>query len=152
MPEAKCGFDDDHRGTGSELLVQLGPTLVVDIGFDPDFDPVIGGAPSAQLKGSHALVDTGATESCIDAAVAAALNLPIVDRRNIAGVGGIHEVNLHLAQIYIPELDFTIYGRFAAVNLQAGGQPHVVLIGRTFLRHVTLTYDGATGQVNIRRP
>ena len=56
---------------------------------------------------------------------------------------------LHLAQIHIPELSFTIWERFAGVNLQAGGQPHVVLIGRTFLRHVTLHYEGATGKVTI---
>lgn len=151
MPDAKCGFDGDHRGTGADLLVQLGPTLLVDIGFDPNFSPG-GGKPDTQLQGSHALVDTGATESCIDSAIAATLNLPIVDRRAIAGVGGIHEVNLHIAQIFIPELHFTIYGRFAGVNLQAGGQPHVVLIGRTFLKQVTLHYDGTTGRVVITRP
>lgn len=150
MPEAKCGFDDHQDNVGPDLLVQLGPTLLVDIGFDPSFDPSVPNSkPTTQLQGNHALVDTGASESCIDAAVAAALNLPIVDRRMIAGVGGAHEVNLHLAQIYIPELNFTIWGRFAGVNLQAGGQPHVVLIGRTFLRHVTLHYDGKTGKVVI---
>jgi hypothetical protein len=87
--------------------------------------------------------------SCIDSAVAATLALPIVDRQKVSGSGGTHEVNMHLGQIYVPELDYTIYGSFAGVDLAAGGQPHVVLIGRTFLRNVTLLYEGRTGRVTI---
>ncbi len=150
MPDAKCGFDGDPRGPAQQLLVTLGPTLIVDIGFDPSFDPTVAVAiPAPQLKGSHALVDTGATISCIDSAVAAALQLPIVDRQKISGSGGIHEVNMHIGQIFIPELNVTIYGSFAGVDLSAGGQPHVVLIGRMFLQHVTLNYDGLNGTVTI---
>lgn len=150
MPDAKCGFDGDPRGSAQQLLTLLGPTLLVDIGFDANFDPqVIGTVPVTAMQGVHALVDTGAAESCIDSALAAALALPIIDRQSVCGVGGVHEVNLHLAQIYVPELRFTIYGRFAGVNLSAGGQPHVALIGRTFLRFVTMSYDGKTGKVTI---
>jgi hypothetical protein len=97
----------------------------------------------------HALIDTGATTSCIVAGLAATLDLPIIDRRAVAGVGGTHEVNMHLAQIYVPELNQTIYGSFAGVNLTAGGQSHVALIGRTFLQHVTMFYDGRAGRVTI---
>ena len=43
------------------------------------------------------------------------------------------KVTVHLAQIYVPSLDFTVYGRFSAVHLAAGGQAHQALIGRTFL-------------------
>ena len=62
---------------------------------------------------------------------------------------GPHEFNYHLAQIYVPDLDHTIYGQFAGVHLAAGGQPHVALIGRTFLRDYTMTYEGRTGQVTL---
>jgi predicted aspartyl protease len=128
----------------------LGPTLIVDVGFDPNFDPNSSKTPPvSQLQGSHALVDTGATISCIDSAVAAALSLPVIDRQKISGAGGVHEVNMHLAQIYVPDLNFTQYGFFAGVDLAAGGQPHVVLIGRSFLQHVTLTCEGRTGKVTI---
>ena len=54
-----------------------------------------------------------------------------------------------LAQIYVPDLDFTVYGRFRGVRLSDGGQPHSALIGRTFLRHFTMFYDGRTGAVTI---
>lgn len=151
MPDAKCGFEQDSRGPGQQLLVQLGPTLLVDVGFDPDFKPGSGTNPTLQLKGSRALIDTGATQSCIDSGVAGALQLPIVDRQRVSGVGGVLEVNMHLAQIHIPELNLNIIGSFAGVELAAGGQPHIVLIGRTFLQHVTLLYEGTTGKVTITR-
>jgi hypothetical protein len=153
MPDAKCGFDGHPGGPtqAQQLLTLLGPTLVVDIGFDPNFDPTkVGTQPVTQLQGVHALVDTGATQSCVDSALATTINLPVIDRQRISGVGGVHEVNIHIGQIYVPALNSTIYGNFAGVNLSAGGQPHVVLIGRTFLQHITMIYDGRTGAVTIR--
>ena len=73
----------------------------------------------------------------------------MVGRQRVAGAGGAAEVNMHLAQIHVPALQFTVYGRFAAVHLAAGGQPHRALIGRTFLRNFLLTYDGRTGSVTL---
>lgn len=152
MLDAHCGFDGHPGGPAQaqQLLVVLGPTLIVDIGFDPTFDPSKSGTkPATQLQGVRALVDTGATQSCLDSTVATTLNLPIIDRQKISGVGGVHDVNIHLGQIYVPSLASTIYGPFAGVNLSAGGQPHIALIGRTFLQHITLHYDGRTGKVTM---
>lgn len=151
MAIALCGFDDGPGGEGHGLLVQYGPTLVVDIGFDPAHHGPQGQPhpPDLPMKGVHALVDTGATTSCIDSGLAMQLNLPIIDRQRVAGVGGAHEVNMHLGQIYIPSLGKTIYGAFAGVELAAGGQPHVALIGRTFLAHFVMLYNGRTGTVSL---
>jgi ABC-type uncharacterized transport system permease subunit len=96
-----------------------------------------------------ALVDTGASESCIDSLLAATLKLPIVDRRPVSGVHGSKEVNVYLAQIHVPSLNFTIYGAFAGVELKAGGQIHNALVGRTFLRNFKMIYDGKSGDVTI---
>ena len=148
MPETLCGFNDIPGGAaGAELLTMYGPTLYVDIGFDSSFKT--GQIPVPGMKNLAALVDTGAGESCIDSMLASQLNLPIIDRVTISGANGKSEVNMHLAQIRIPNLDFTIYGAFAGVHLLAGGQQHLALIGRTFLRHYTMTYNGRTGTVLI---
>jgi hypothetical protein len=132
MLSVRCGFDGVAGGaSGADLLTSYGPTLLVDIGFDPNFK--LGITPVAPgIKGIHALVDTGAGESCIDSLLAAQLNLPVVDRRMVSGVHGGQEVNMHLAQVHVPSLRFTIYGAFAGVHLQAGGHLHRALIGRTF--------------------
>ena len=150
MAKAACGFDTTPGSNGHDLLVSFGPTLLVSIGFDPNFKtdgsakiPV----PKAGIEQVRALVDTGATECCIDSMLAAQLSLPVIDKRKIAGVHGAQEVSIHLAQIYVPSLHHTIYGAFAGVHLVAGGQWHQALIGRSFLRSFTMVYEGKTGTV-----
>jgi hypothetical protein len=134
------------------LLVGVGPTVLVKIGFDQTYDPArdvgvrVPDLPDPPLL---ALVDTGAVESCIDAGLAMRLALPIIDRRRVSGVHGVAEVNVHLAHVHIPTLGFTQYGPFCAVELIAGGQAHQALIGRTFLQHFTMVYEGRSGTVTI---
>lgn len=141
MPTTSCGFGSPYE------LTLYGPTLAVEIGFDAGHREDSGIRPELSSGLLPALVDTGATESCIDSQLAATLNLPIVNHRAIAGVGGITVVNVHLAQIYVPQLGWTINGRFDGVHLAAGRQRHYALIGRTFLRHFNMNYDGQTGVV-----
>lgn len=125
MAITNCGFSD------KDTLYKFGPTLMVEVGFDPTFHPA--NNPTVKLPGTlwGGLVDTGAIECCIDSDLAQDLALPIVDRKPVSGVGGSIEVNYHLAQIYTPDLDHIVYGAFAGVHLNAGGQPHRVLIGRS---------------------
>jgi predicted aspartyl protease len=150
MAQTKCGFNDSATGRGQDFLVRSGPTLFVDVGFDQAYQgPQAGSVPVPAERGVRALVDTGATSSCIDSALATKLNLPVIDRQVISGVGGQHTVNMHLAQIHVPTLNFTIYGSFAGVDLIAGGQEHHALIGRTFLQHFTMIYEGLTGTVTL---
>lgn len=150
MPKTECGFITIEGGAlAKDLLVSYGPTLFVDIGFDPAFKPGQGRTPKPGMTQIRALVDSGATESCIDSVLASQLNLPIIDRRIFSGIGGKHEVNIHLAQVHIPSLNFTLYGAFAGVHLEAGGQWHKALIGRTFLLHYTMIYNGRTGVVTL---
>lgn len=153
MRETDCGFNSTPGGAqGSDLLVSMGPTLLVDIGFDKEWEnnsePAI--VPTPRIKSVEALVDTGANDSCIDDLLAVQLNLPVIDEQEIAGVGGQLKVKIYLAQIHIPALKETIYGTFAGVRLAAGGQIHKALIGRTFLRGFIMIYDGITGSVIIR--
>lgn len=152
MPEVQTGFIGDPNQRGPDLLVVFGPTLQVRIGFDPKYR--LGASHKIELPPTlhPALVDTGATECCIDTALAVSLGLPVIERGEVAGVSGRMEVDHHLAQIYVPELDFAVGGRFAGVELVAGGLPYRALVGRTFLRYHHLTYDGPSGGVTISRP
>ena len=150
MARTLCGFDDSPGVSGSQLLVGSGPTILVKIGFDPNYDPATPQIfPVLPDPPFHALVDTGATASCIDSGLAMRLNLPIVDRQLIAGVHGNREVNMHIGHIHVPSLRMTVYGSFAGVDLVAGGQAHHALIGRTFLQAFTMIYEGRTGTVTL---
>ena len=142
MPTVNCGFENSP-----DELVLFGPTLEVQIGFDLSYQASSGEPPDLPMTPFPALVDTGAMASCIDSNLANILRLPIVNRQNVAGVHGAGAVNIHLAQIYVPALNFTVYGQFAGVHLTSGGQPHTALIGRDFLRYFTMIYDGRIGNV-----
>ena len=151
MREAQCGFSSATPGEGADLLLRYGPTLTVRIGFDPTYRSGSERIPNLHENGHPALVDTGATLSCIDSALAAVLQLPVVDREPVSGVHGSEEVNVHLAQIHVPVLNWVIVGRFHGVHLTTGNQPHLALLGRRFLRDFTMSYDGSSGSVTISR-
>ena len=87
----------------------------------------------------------------MDSTLAQILRLPIVDREDMSGAHGKQKLNIHLARIYIPALNWTIVGKLAGVHLHAGGQPHFALIGRTFLENFTMIYEGETGTVTISK-
>ena len=61
----RCGFNTPN------LLQRYGPTLLVEVGFDATFrDATMGQRPDLPLEQWMALVDTGASESCIDSSLA----------------------------------------------------------------------------------
>lgn len=149
MPTTNAGFADAPGIRGRIALATHGPTLNVQVGFDPNFEPTSGERPQLPENPWPALVDTGAALSCVDSVLATHLGLPIVDREPVAGAHGAQDVNVHVAQMFVPELQATILGRFHAVHLSAGGQPHSALIGRSFLMDFTMVYEGKTGTVTI---
>lgn len=134
-----------------ERLVSVGASLSVQIGLDLSFCSDSGAPPQLPDTLYSALIDTGANINAIDLALAESMALMLAEQRNMAGVHGRQETNLYLAQIYVPALDFTIYERVAGVSLSAARQPHAALLGRPFLRHFTMTYDGPAGLVTLSR-
>ena len=152
MPIVDCGFSGGEQASGEQMLLTFGPTLLVDVGFNPEHKYGVNGAfPKSAAAQVPALVDTGAIMSCIDDALAQKLGLPLVDRQNVSGVGGTHECNVYLAHIVAPTLAWFQWGLFYGVNLTEGGQAHQALIGRTFLQGMMMIYDGRTGSVQIAR-
>ena len=149
MPVVDTGFYGQDGLPEKALLLQYGPTLAVTVShYRSDAGPI---APLAQMDpvGTHALVDTGATESCIDIGLAQELELPVIDTVEISGSDGTRTHPVHLAAVDIPSLEFYQYGRFAGVALSDGGQQHRALLGRTFLQSVIMIYDGLRGQVTL---
>lgn len=159
MPLVDCGFPQaGDNPSPQQLLCAHGPTLYIDVGYDSNFDyanlavaKATPETPKSTASQVPALVDTGATESCIDNVLAVSLGLPEIDRLTISGVSGHDEVPVYLAHIVVPSLRLTQYGSFAGVKLTDGGQLHQVLIGRTFLQNMIMIYDGLRGQVTLAR-
>jgi len=147
MRVVDCGYDGAPKP--HEFLVYYGPVLKVSLGFDPNWNPGLNAPPKLSLADIEALIDTGSEESCIDALLAAQLELPIIDRRVVCGIGSM-EVNVHAGQVFVPALKYTIRGHFAAVPLKEHGHRQRVLLGRTFLRACRFVYDGKSGKVTVQ--
>ena len=149
MSSTQAGFKRGKAGASpADLLVQLGPTLLVDIGLKSRSSP--GEKPDLPRKKVHALVDTGAGAECIDDELAKMMRLPVIDEGEISGVGGKHHAFIYTARLYIPKLDRLLFQQFTGVKLEQGEQWHRVILGRSFLRRYQLTYNGPSGQVEIR--
>ena len=147
MPLIEAGFrTDDGRPDNSKLIV-FGPTLLVTVRH-----LAVDGKPSEPNEAVHALIDTGASESCIDVDLAKKLDLPVIDTQMISGVSGAVKHPVFLARIDIPQLSGYQYGRFAGAKLVDGGQQHSVLLGRTFLQRTIMIYDGMRAQVTLASP
>ncbi|MEO5333533.1 MAG: retroviral-like aspartic protease family protein [Magnetococcus sp. YQC-5] len=147
MPLTDAGFLNEEGRYQRDSLLWHGPSIQVIVGHMqfPDIPT------PEQFETVHALIDTGATESCIDAGLAERLQLPVVDLQPMSGIAGPTDHYVYLARVSIPSLDFTQYGRFTAVHLAQGGQEQAVLLGRTFLQHVIMIYDGLRAQVTLAR-
>jgi len=150
MPLTEAGFKDSDGHPYIPTLLQVGPTIQVMV-IPP---PVTQVQPDVPQNPSlcHALIDTGAAESCIDVDLAISLGLPQIDVITISGAGGPQSHPVYMCAIVMPALGLTQYGRFAGVRLKAGGQSHQVLLGRTFLNGIIMIYDGIRGQVTLAAP
>ena len=146
MPIIECGFRDGDEQADLDALINFGPTaeVVVSAHIVPSTDE-----EQPRSETVYALIDTGATQSCIDHKLALDLGLPVVDVQQVAGAGGLTDHDVFMAKVSIPGLKMDQFGRFTGVALAKGGQPHRVLLGRTFLQHIIMIYDGIRGQVTI---
>lgn len=116
MPIVDCGFSDIKEASGRNRLIHFGPTVLVNIGFDTDHDyaNTAGAPPKSQASELPALIDTGASESCIDSALAESINLPVIDRQTVCGVGGETEVNIYLGHTHIPSILISVDAMFSS--------------------------------------
>ena len=149
MPLADAGFRDADGRPDAESLLAYGPTLNVSVSHYTSEDAPTNLATQQDPVNTVALVDTGATQSCIDIQLAQDLGLPVIDTVKLSGSDGTKTHPVYLAAVSIPSLEFYQYGSFAGVALADGGQPHRALLGRTFLGSVIMIYDGVRAQVTL---
>ncbi len=161
MPIAEAGFQGPAGGPDPLALIRQGPTLQVVVSRAPVSpqgappsglavgQPVQSPPASPMMRVVQGLVDTGAVESCIDSALALAMQLPVVDRVLVSGAAGPSLHDVYAAIVLVPSLGIPIAGRFAGVHLKRGNQQHEVLLGRTFLQSTVMVYDGRRGHVML---
>ena len=148
MPTVRLGPNWEPGRSQSEGLIQDGPTLSVRIGHASQFARSIS-SPGVSWELYSALIDTGSDENFIDISLAQTLALPLLREAPVAGVHGVQRGLVFDATIHIPELDFTFRGSVFGSRLAESGLPYAALLGRAFLQHVVMRYDGRTGEVTV---
>jgi hypothetical protein len=97
-----------------------------------------------------AMIDTGASDTCIDYRIAHALKLRQIDQRTIGTVGGPIQDAVFLGVLEIPQLGFKRLDRFFAPKIERIN--YSVLIGRSVLKEFLFTYDGPANVCHFARP
>ncbi len=134
----------------SVALQQRGPVLQVSVGLEQTMAKALaqqGKAVPAMISGL-ALIDTGASVSCIDETVAKNLKLPVVDVAKMTSAShSSHPCNLYPMQILLPAGVGFASPRAMGANLAVQGL--VAIVGRDILQVCTLFYNGNAGQVTL---
>ena len=136
MPSSECGFGGD-----AEALASSGPRLNVIV------VALAAGMTVRDTRFVSALIDTGATSSVIDERLAQELGLPRIGFHSFYGVSGLDTRPTYLTTILATSLQYTVHEPMGGVDLSGGN--YQVLLGRDFLKHFTMFYDGRTGMVVV---
>ena len=137
------GTPGSREGHKPFALTRYGATVEVTV------SPLVDEGERPLEAVTHALIDTGAEESCIDERLARSLRMPVVDTIAIFWAGESPEHNVHAANIVVPHLELAVQGRFVGIDFIPGDIPQEVILGRTFLEGVVMIYDGIKGEVTI---
>lgn len=121
----------------------LGPLLNVSI---LGYEPVDLGVPVPTVE-TRGLIDTGASDVCIDYRIAIALGLKVIDQSLVGVVGTSTLATIYLGRLLIPEIGFDRVMPLYALKVR---QPtHEVLIGRSVLQNYIVTFDGPAGMFHF---
>lgn len=133
------------------VLQQRGPCVQVTVGLAQIIVNQIlqqGKTPPQPISGM-ALIDTGATSTCIDETAAQRLQLPVVNVVNVASAShASSQQNVYPIHIEIVGLPIAVDAP-QAIGAALAPQGLLALIGRDFLQHCTLFYNGITGEITI---
>ena len=132
-------------------LSQRGPCIQVTVGIARSMATQLlqQGQILPQPISGLALIDTGASATCIDEAVAQQLQLPVVDTVMMASASHASTPqNVYPIQIEVVGLPFIIDAP-RAIGAALDNQELLLLIGRDVLQQCTLFYNGVTGEITL---
>lgn len=132
----------------ADTLIRSGAIVAVRVGFDAGVQA--GRMPALPAEIRRALIDTGSQINCIDATLARSLNLPLIQSRQIAHVGGTSATQTCRAQIFFVDSGIVQTSACALVdNLDSDGRQVALLIGRAGLANFSFHYDGVAGLARL---
>jgi predicted aspartyl protease len=136
---------------GAQALIQRGPIINVSIGLERSMAMSLlssGAKVPAPIVGL-ALIDTGASVTCIDNSKAIDMGLPVVDTMKMTSAS--HDAIEQSAYPISIEIVGTPiqFGLPKAMGANLTSQGLLALIGRDVLQLFTMFYNGPTGQITL---
>ena len=135
----------------SIALIQRGPAVQVSITVDPLIAaPIVqrGGTLPPPVTGL-ALIDTGASNTCIDEEAATDLQLPAIDVVNVSSAShSSTQQNVYPIQIEVVGIPIKVSAA-RAIGAPLKVQGLIALIGRDILQHSVFVYNGMTGSFSF---
>ncbi len=135
----------------SVVLQTRGPVVQVTVGVADVVAHQLAAAGQnvPQPIAGQALIDTGASVTCIDDQIAQQLQLPVIDVAQMTSAShAAIPVNIYPAVIEFVGFGMRLnIGRAMGANLAPQGI--VALLGRDLLQVCTLHYNGPTGQITL---
>jgi predicted aspartyl protease len=133
------------------VLQQRGPVVQVAVTLEQAFSAALAqqGKLIPQPSTGLALIDTGASNTCIDDDAARSMNLPVID------VGSMHsashaKIPSNIYPIQIAIIGFPIQFRSPrTMGAALKEQGLLMLLGRDILQQCTFFYNGVTGQITL---
>jgi predicted aspartyl protease len=135
----------------SQVLLQRGPVVQVTISLGTAMSQILqqAGQSIPPPVSGLALIDTGATTTCINKEAADAMGLPVIDVGKMSSATHVDEPsNIHPIKIEFVGVPITVeVERAMCANLKQFGL--LALIGRDLLVHCNLVYNGFAGTITL---
>lgn len=124
---------------------------LITIAVSPIPRPTLQQASMTPPATGLALIDTGATYTCIDETTCQALGIQAVGTATVNHVDGASIRACYPVQVSFPDLKLPPLKiiRATSVNLTNNTPPFIALIGRDVLSRFKLTYNGPRGRIEI---
>jgi|SRR5208337_3121347 len=159
MPVLNIQLNAEAQGPNGEkipvppaiALLQRGPIVQVSVGLEQQMARRLlqeGKLVPTPIEGL-ALIDTGATTTCIDEEAASKMGLPVIDVATMASASeASSEHNVHPISLIIVGSQIMINVE-RAMGAALAPQGLLVLIGRDVLVNCSLVYNGPAGSFSL---
>ena len=138
-----AGSEDDRRRETAifgHILQVVIDRVVPKAANEPAEEPVI----------TNGLIDTGASDVCIDYRLAMQLGLKAVNQSTVNVVGGSTLATIYMGRLKVPEIGFDRIMPLYALKVRHPTPE--VLLGRSFLQNYIVTFDGPAGMFHFVTP
>jgi predicted aspartyl protease len=122
---------------------------LLDVGIERAGPPGSDETFETQLT-TKGLIDTGASDICIDFRLAERLGLKMIDQTMVGVVGATVPAKIYLGRVVIPEIGFDRLMRLYALRVRHA--THEVLLGRSLLQNYIVTFNGPAGIYTFATP